>query len=69
MITEAHRCAAVQAGGMSLTVTVMDFTEGDARHYVPRCISATGGMDDLDAINSKVRARQVCTGQGTSDTS
>lgn len=44
----------LQVGGQALIITLMDFAEGDARHYVPRCIAATGGKDDLDAINSKV---------------
>lgn len=44
----------LQAGKVRLTLEVSDMAEGDARHCVPRCISAAGGNDDLDAINMKV---------------
>ena len=51
----------LQVGGQALIITLMDFAEGDARHYVPRCIAATGGKDDLDAINGKVRITPCMT--------
>lgn len=54
-------CAVFQAGKVTVTLTVTDCAEParaifcyDTRHNLPRCITATGGSDDLDAINKKV---------------
>ncbi len=41
------------AAGVTYTITAVKQAQGDAKHYVPRCISGSAEAD-LDAVNKKM---------------
>jgi hypothetical protein len=57
-----------QSGKIKLELTVTDMEAGDAKHFVPCCVSGSGGNINLDATNKKVGAN-ICQPAGAVCTS